>query len=178
MFTRIQGKTPELFGFQMLRISSSSMEPTLKVGNIILSKSVRDVSKLEEGDIITYEGEVGGYAGKTITHQVTVEPYLYGDKYYMQTMGVANGYNDPEISEDQVIGKMVCKVPLLGFLYNFFITPWGLVIILALLVFLFVSEVFNMKNLLKEKKEYEEEERKKRKERFRKRNRNNNEEDI
>lgn len=152
------------------------MEPKLKVGNIILSKSVKDVSKLEEGDIITYEGLVGGYAGKTITHQVTVEPYQYGDKYYLQTMGIANGYNDPEISEDQVIGKMVCKIPLLGLLYNFFITPWGLVLILAFLAFLFVSEIFNLKKLLKEKKTLDEEERKKRKERFR--NRKRNEQDL
>ena len=152
LFTRIQGKTPELFGYQLLRISSSSMEPKLKVGNVILSKSVDDVSKLEEGDIITYEGEVGGYAGKLITHQVTVEPYQYADEYYLQTMGIANGYNDPEISESQVVGKMVCKVPFLGFIYNLFITPWGLVIILVFLAFLFISEIINLRRLLKEKK--------------------------
>lgn len=128
------------------------MEPKLKVGNIILSKSVKDISKLEEGDIITYEGEVGSYAGKNITHQVTVEPYQIGDMYYLQTMGIANGYNDPEISGDQVIGKMICKVPFLGFLYNFFITPWGLVLILVFLAILFVSEILNFKRLINVKK--------------------------
>lgn len=128
------------------------MEPRLKVGNIILSKSVKDVSKLESGDIITYEGTVGSYSGKLITHQVTVEPYTFGDKYYLQTMGIANGYNDPEISEDQVIGKMICKIPILGFIYNFFVTPWGLVLILLFLAFLFISEIFNLRKLIKEKK--------------------------
>lgn len=148
--TKIQGNVPELFGYQILRVSSSSMTPTLEVGDIILSKSVDDVTELKVGDIITYRGEVGGYAGKTITHEVTVEPYESGGKFYLQTMGIANGYADPEISEDQVIGKMVCTLPVLSSVYSFFMTPWGLAVILGFLAVLFINEVFTLRRLVKE----------------------------
>ena len=149
--TRVQGRTPEIFGFQLLRISSESMEPELEVGNIILSKRVKDITTLKVDDVITYEGEVGSYADKMITHAVAVEPYQYGDTYYLQTRGIANGYNDPEISEEQVIGKMVCVVPLLGALFNFFTTKFGLAFVLIFLAILFFNEAVTLWDLCKKK---------------------------
>ena len=151
--TRIQGKTPELFGHQIFRISSSSMEPKLKVGDIILSKRVKDITQLKVDDVITYNGEVGSYAGKTITHAVAVEPYKFGDFYYLQTYGIANGYNDPEICETQVVGIMIREMPFLAALYNFFTTPLGLVVILGFLTLLFVNESITLFGLFKKKKQ-------------------------
>lgn len=150
--TRIQGKTPELFGYQILRISSASMEPELSVGDIILSKRVKDVTALEVGDIITYKGQEGSYEGKTITHEVAIEPYEYEGKYYLQTRGIANGYTDPEISEDQIVGEMVHVMPLFSAMYSFFLTPWGLIVILGFLAVLFINESFNLVRLVKEEK--------------------------
>lgn len=151
VFTRIQGKTPELFGYQVLRVSSSSMVPKLEVGDILLSKRVDDITALKAGDIITYNGEYGSYAGKLITHEVVVEPYLANGKYYLQTQGVANEYIDPEISEEQVIGKMVRDLPALSAVYSFFVTPWGLILVLGFLAVLFINEAFALKRLIKEK---------------------------
>lgn len=150
VFTRINGKTPEFFGYQILRVSSSSMVPKLEVGDIILSKRVDGITTLKQGDIITYYGEFGDYAGKTITHEVTVEPYESDGTYYLQTRGIANDYPDPEIREDQVIGKMISKIPILSAVYNFFITPWGLAVILGFLAVLFINEVFALRQLVKE----------------------------
>lgn len=152
VFTRIQGKTPEVFGYQILRVSSSSMEPRLEVGDVILSKKVDDITSLKLGDIITYKGESGSYSGKLITHEVTLEPYEYNSKYYLQTMGIANTLPDPEISEDQVVGIMICTLPFLSGVYNFFMTPWGLIIVLGFLAILFVNEAFALKKLVSEDK--------------------------
>lgn len=149
LFTRLQGKTPQLFGYQILRISSTSMEPKLKVGDIIISKSVKDVTALKLGDVITYKGKVGSYSDKTITHEVTQEPYKENGKYYLQTRGIANSYPDPEISEDQVIGKMVCTLSIFSVAYNFFITPWGLAVILGFLTLVFINEVFALRQIAK-----------------------------
>lgn len=150
VFTRINGKTPELFGYQILRVSSSSMVPKLEVGDIILSKRIDDITTLKQGDIITYNGEFGSYAGKTITHEVIVEPFQSNDTYYLQTKGIANDYPDPEIREDQVIGKMISTIPLLSAIYNFFMTPWGLIVILGFLAVLFINEIFALRQLVKE----------------------------
>ena len=149
LVARIQGKTPQLFGFQILRISSSSMEPKLQVGDIILSKRVKDVTTLKLGDIITYEGEIGGYADKIITHEVALEAYEVNGEYYLRTIGIANEHTDPEISEGQVMGKMVCTIPVFKAIYDFFITPWGLVLILGFLALLFTNELIVLIKLIK-----------------------------
>lgn len=153
MFTKIMGKTPEFFGWQVLRISSPSMEPSLNVGDIILSQRVDDVSTLCTGDVITYNGEVGDYAGKMITHEVVKAPYKANeldDTYYLVTKGTANEYDDPEISEDQVVGIMKSKLVVLSTIYSIFITPWGLFIVLGFLAVLFINEAFALRQLVKE----------------------------
>lgn len=124
------------------------------VGDIILSKSVKDIETIELGDIVTYKGEKGSYAGKLITHEVVVAPTMESDgKIYLQTMGFANSTPDPVISEEQVVGEMVCKIPFLSTVYGFFQTPFGLVVILAFLGVLFINEAIRLVNLLKVKDE-------------------------
>ena len=66
LVSRISGKTPEIFGISFLRISSSSMEPELKVGDIILIKNA-SVEQIGAGDTISYHGEKSSYSGKIIT---------------------------------------------------------------------------------------------------------------
>ncbi len=44
---------------------------------------------------------------------------------------------------------MVCVIPILGALYNFFITPYGLIVVLALLALLFFNEIINLKKAVK-----------------------------
>lgn len=158
--TRIQGSTPTIFGYQILRISSGSMSPELEVGDIILSEKVNDPSTLKTGDIITYIGELGSYADKNITHKIIEGPYNVDGTYYMRTQGTANDYIDPEISEDQVLGKMICVIPILGALYNFFITPYGLIVVLAFLLLLFINEIFNLKRTVKEPADLNQEDKK------------------
>ena len=150
-FTRIHGETPTLFGYQILRVVSPSMEPKLMVGDIILSHKLEDAKDLQLGDIITYKGEYGEYEGKLITHEVVTEPYESEGKYYLQTKGFANNYPDPEISDDQIVGIMIKKMPFLSTLYSFFSTIWGLIFILVFLAILFINEIINLFRLFKEK---------------------------
>ncbi|MBQ2688264.1 MAG: signal peptidase I [Clostridia bacterium] len=149
VFTRIQGKTPQLFGFQLLRISSSSMSPELEVGDIIISKRV-DPATIKAGDVITYNGEYGSYNGKLITHEVITEPYEADGKLYFKTMGIANDYIDPEISEEQIVGIMLRTSPVLSAVYGFFATPLGLCAVLGILALLFIRELFALRNVSKD----------------------------
>lgn len=152
VLTRIQGKTPYIFGYQLLRVSSDSMSPELEYGDIILSKSVGDIYDVKIGDIIVYKGQVDSYSGKLITHQVVLGPYVENGNIYLETMGIANGYTDPVISAEQVTGKMICTLPFLSAVYGFFTTPWGLMTVLAVLALLFINELFALKKLIKEDK--------------------------
>lgn len=149
--SRISGKTPEMFGISLMRISSNSMEPELMVGDIILIKST-DIEEIKEGDTISYRGEKGSYAGKTITHKVLTAPtFSEADGiYYLTTGGIIEGAPaDPEIKETQVIGKLVCVVPLLGWLYNFFATWYGFLLFVLIVLFSFASEIINIVKILK-----------------------------
>ena len=139
---RINGETPTLFGHAVYRVSSGSMEPYLKVGDIILSKEC-DPMKLKEGDVITYDGKSGQFAGKRVTHRVVKEPYLNENdgKYYLVTKGDDNPAEDTPISVSQVTGKLEAKLDFLNSLYNFFITPWGLLTLIGLIVIAFFNEI-------------------------------------
>lgn len=151
LVSRISGKTPEMFGISLLRISSNSMEPELMVGDIILIKDA-DIMQIKEGDIISYRGEKGSYAGKVITHKVIDEPrFSEADGvYYLTTAGIREGaHADPEIEQTQVLGKLVCVVPLLGWLYNFFTTWYGFLIFVLIVLFSFSSEIINIIKILK-----------------------------
>lgn len=106
------------------------MQPELMIGDVILGKSVDDPTALKVGDIITYRGS-GQTEGLLVTHKVVVAPYKTADgTYKLQTKGIANDTPDPEISTEDVLYIMVCKLGFIDALYNLFFSPWGLLILL------------------------------------------------
>lgn len=146
---RISGNTPTMFGYTMLRVSSESMEPELTIGDIILVKDT-DPAELQKGDLITYSGEKGPVAGKLITHQIVSEPYEENGVYYFTTRGIKTGaLDDPEINDSQILGKVICKIPVIGTLYDFFSQWYGLAAFAALLIIAFSSEILNLISIIK-----------------------------
>lgn len=139
---RINGKTPVLFGYSVYRVSSGSMVPFLRVGDIFLSGEC-DPMELSDGDIITYDGKSGELAGKRVTHRVVTPPYLNPDdgKYYLVTKGDDNPVEDSPIEVSQVTGKYVMKLEWLKALFDFFVTPWGLLVLVGLVVAAFFNEI-------------------------------------
>lgn len=146
---RFLGHAPTLFGYQVLRVSSGSMEPKLNIGDVILSKEVT-AQELNTGDIITYKGTQGAVAGKLVTHAVTQAPYVGEDGLYrIQTQGISEGAPpDPLITQTQLVGRMVCVIPFINYLYNFFLTPWGLVVIILVILILFLGEFITLIKLI------------------------------
>ena len=146
--TRMGGNIPSLFGYSMFRVSSGSMTPALEVGDVILIKDC-DPMTLKVNDIVTYEGKSGGMKGKIVTHRVIKAPYKKGGEYYIETKGDANILKDDPVNVKTVNGKFVTKVDVLKGLYSFFITPWGLLTIIALIILAFFNEIVNfVKSLL------------------------------
>lgn len=141
---RVTGNTPTVFGYMIFRVSTGSMEPELNVGEVILVQEVEDKTTLQTGDIITYMGAVGNYADKLITHQIVKAPYEENGETYVITKGIANAEEDPRITTDQIVGKLVCKIPIIDKIYSFFLTPWGLLITILLIVVAFGGEFWNI----------------------------------
>lgn len=140
MIARITGGTPSVFGYSLFRVSSGSMEPELSVGDVVLVRDW-DPLALYTGDVITYKGDQGEFKDKMITHRIVTPPYRDGDRYYIVTRGDANSGDDPPIDTAQVVGKFVCKVTVMKALYDWFITPWGLLSIIVLIILAFFNEI-------------------------------------
>lgn len=146
--SKVSGNVPSLFGYSVYRVSSGSMEPELSVGDVILSHEVKNPQELKIGDIVTYNGS-GEFDGKIITHEVIKAPYKDANGVYMlQTKGTANEIPDAEIRADSVISIMICELAFLPMLYNFFLSPWGFIIFIALLILIFADEVVNIVKIL------------------------------
>lgn len=144
LVSRIMGETPSVFGNYIFRVSSDSMEPTLMVGDVILVQSA-DAEDIQKGDIITYKPKDGSMYGREVTHRVVADPVIKHDTYYYQTQGDAVGAPlDKAITYDQVKGKYVRKLTLIGKLYGFMSKPIGVAIFIGVIVLLFGYEVISM----------------------------------
>lgn len=146
--TRIQGNTPTVFGYTIFRISTGSMEPELMTGDIILDKVIDDETEIAVGDVITFEGG-SQFDGKLVTHKVIKAPYTdENGNTMLQTHGIANELDDTPISIDQVRAKMICKIPYIDTLYNLFLSPCGLLIMILLIILVFIDEIINIVKIL------------------------------
>lgn len=146
LITRINGETPSVFGYSIFRVSSGSMEPELMVGDIILDKAVENPENLKVGDVITFKSN--DYGDMLVTHKVIKAPYEENEKLMLQTKGIANDLADKPISVDNVKGIMICKVDYLDTVYNIFLSPWGLLILIALIVIIFFDEIITIVKIL------------------------------
>nr|WP_316614119.1 signal peptidase I [uncultured Ruminococcus sp.] len=141
---RITGNSPSIFGYHVFRVSSGSMEPVLVKGDVILVKTV-PADEISKNDIITYKSREGQMEGEMITHRVVTEPKVVEGTYYFQTQGDAEGASlDPVVSYEQVEGKYVRKVPLIDKLYSFFLTPYGLITFIFIIILLFGYEMITL----------------------------------
>lgn len=144
VFIKATGNTPSIGGYMLFRVATGSMEPEIMIGDVILVKEPSDYSAIAVGDVVTYESRSGVTAGRPVTHKVIKAPYEDNGEWYLQTQGVANDIPDEEINAEQLLGVMVVKIPFLKELYSFFLTPWGLLTIIALIIIAFAGEFINV----------------------------------
>lgn len=148
LYSRINGKSPSFFGYSLYRVSSDSMKPNLITGDIILCGPC-DPMTLKEGDIITYRGAVGELADRDVTHRVIRAPYEADGLYCLVTKGDDNPAEDSPIKLSQVEGKFISRLDAFKSVYNFFLTPWGLIVMLALILLAFSREIAASVRLLR-----------------------------
>ena len=107
-------------------VLSGSMEPTIKVGSVII---IRPTNSYDIGDVITY-GDDSPSAIPT-THRILNSRIEDGRTLY-QTKGDANPKPDSrEVRESEIIGEMLFSIPFLGYLIDFAKKPLGFLIIIV-----------------------------------------------
>ena len=137
-------KKPFLFGKAVYFVVSASMEPTIKVGEVIIVEKVSDPDDLKKDDIITYHGKEGSFAGKVVTHRIISEGVVDGK---ITTCGDANhGISDPPITYDDVIGRYVKTSAFLTGAYKAFTNKYGFLFIIFIpLLALLVVQIVNFR---------------------------------
>ena len=123
-------------------VVSGSMIPTLQVGDLIIVKGVtdgRDVYVGPDGDIIVFHRP--GNPDELIAHRA-VEKLLRGGTYYFRTKGDNNISIDGWIiSEYDIVGKVVGRVPYVGYVLMFLSKPIGLVIAISVIAIIILHDL-------------------------------------
>lgn len=111
---RASDNSISIAGIRMFTVATGSMEPVYEVGDVLISKEISPEDMKIDDDIV-YRGNKGSFDGKIVTHRV-IDIQKDGENYKITTKGVANTEKDPEITQEQVYGKIVYKVKTLSFL--------------------------------------------------------------
>ena len=115
-----------LLGYNNYVIYSGSMEPTVKVGSLLLTRPA-DVEDLQVGDVITYRSP-GNHT--TLTHRIVSIGQQDGQRVFT-TKGDASLEPDPrEIILRGQVSKMAFDIPYLGYVVDFAKSTQGVVLLL------------------------------------------------
>lgn len=109
---------PRLIGAQPLTVLSGSMVPTFNPGDLVIVRPF-DVNTVAVGDVITFQPESGNPT--LITHRVIDVTRDASDLTQVSrivTQGDANNMADNPLVPEQVMGRMLYRIPYLGFLHD------------------------------------------------------------
>ena len=136
-------------------IVSGSMEPIIEVQDAVLVKRV-DSDNIQRGDVVTYLSNDESYYGIMITHRVVNIKEENGEKIYY-TKGDHNETVDRSpIKFDQIYGKVVMRIPKIGYIKYFLVSSYGWIIAivvpsLGIIIYDIMKLIKNIKNSGKEK---------------------------
>ena len=127
-------------------VISGSMIPTLQVGDLIIVEGGLNGEAIRvgktKGDIIIFPKP--GNPEELIAHRA-IEKLKFSEGFYFRTKGDNNPVPDRWlIFEDEIVGKVVGKIPLIGFLFMSLQTPIGFTITITILILFMLSDVMNL----------------------------------
>ena len=127
---------PSILGIRPFTVQSDSMYPALQPGDLIIDTAVKDPSKLQIGDIVTYWTIIDGERVLN-THRIT-GIYDGGTYRYFETKGDRNTISDPvTVHESEIVGQYKFRIPGVGKVLDYLQTSTGFLIIIVLPVLLF-----------------------------------------
>lgn len=109
-----------LFGYSSLKVVSGSMQPKIKVGDVVI---IKNSNNYNINDIITFKDE-----GSYITHRI-----IKIDNGKITTKGDFNNKKDDKIIKTKdVVGKVILVIPFMGNIMNNLSNPIVLFIIFVI----------------------------------------------
>jgi len=131
-------------------IVSPSMNPVIKVYDVVVNTKVNKQEDIEVGDIITYISTNSTSEGMTITHRVVAISKAENGAYEYQTQGDNNSEPDGVlVTFDNVIGKEIFVIPKLGRIQFLLANRKGWFILLLIPILIFVlKDIYDLIELL------------------------------
>ncbi len=113
--------TQGLFGAYV--VVSQSMVPTIKVNDAIIVKKMKN-DDYKVGDIITFASSDINYKGLTVTHRIVEKTNSESAESIYITKGDNNSVIDSaSVSANAIYGKVLFKIPYLGYIQSFLSKP-------------------------------------------------------
>jgi len=153
LYAQIKKDVPSFFGYSVINIISTSMEPAIPENTFILIERV-SIEDVKIGDIITFYSKDPTIRGSLNTHRAVDFDVKSSDRRII-TKGDANLINDNyKVEREDLVGKHVKNLVTFGkfgriFQNKFFII--GIILIPAII--LFVMEIVNFTGTIKRKEE-------------------------
>ncbi|MBR6768957.1 MAG: signal peptidase I [Clostridia bacterium] len=95
------------FGNSFFKVTTGSMEPTIPVGALILTKDI-EINDIEINDVISFFSKEAYMNGRIITHRVVAKETSGTGQVLLTTRGDANSSTDiHRVDSDNLIGKVV-----------------------------------------------------------------------
>ena len=144
--------------FGVYTIISGSMNPSIKVYDVVISVNENDLSKIKVGDIITFISTWEVNYGLTVTHRVVGITKNTAGEYQFTTKGDNNQSADgAPVTQENFVGKVVMRIPQLGRLQFFLATRIGwFVVIFIPALGVIIYDLYKLFKLLVLKKELNE----------------------
>ena len=118
--------------FNAYVIVSPSMVPTIKINDAVVVFRWNP-KNLKVGDIITFSSTDPSYSGLTVTHRIVAKNYTKEKKYVFTTKGDHNNTEDSAlVQEEDIYGKVIFRIPKLGYIRSFLTKPIGFLIFILL----------------------------------------------
>ena len=119
--------------FGLYTIISPSMEPEIKVYDVVVDMNVFKASDIKKGDVITFISNSNVSKGLTVTHRV-IEVIKNNDGTISYiTKGDNNQRTDQSpVSHKDVLGKVLFKIPQLGRVQFLIANKFGWIMVILL----------------------------------------------
>lgn len=154
---RVSGNK-SIFGYRIFTVATGSMIPDYEINDVLAIKEVNS-DELEVGDDITYLGKKLDVNGKIVTHRIINIKIEDGKKEFI-TKGVNSSAEDPAITDDQIYGKVIGKIPVITTINHIIKNQYGFffLIFLPLVTVIFLEIADTVTEIKTEKKKVEDNE--------------------
>lgn len=121
-------------------VLTGSMLPEIVPSDVVVTKKVEG-KDLKVGDIITFIPTDSRISNIIVTHRILNKYFdASSGKYTYQTKGDANNTADFTLADDSnVIGKVIFKIPRIGYIQELLATKGGLIIVVLVPALIILS---------------------------------------